>query len=364
MSERGNQYLRAADTYVGPLLLRLLSLVHRPPPLPVAPRAIGVLCFGALGDLLLLSSVVEGLRRTLPKARVVLIGSGTNQSLASLLDVDEFVTLPVSRPDRALKQLRALGLDLILDSTQWAKLPALLCALSGVACIGFQTVGQRRHYGYTRCVKHRNDIHEVENFRALAAAAFAGVPDVQPRLVVTETDRAYVAGLGLGRYVVLHPWPAGIRNELKKWPTANWVAVAETLGALGVAVVITGAPADAAAAAVLAEAIGARARSVTLAGKCTLGQTAALLEAAACTVAVNTGVMHMAATFDRPLVALHGPTNPRRWGPLSRRAIDCLPSAAGCGYLNLGFEYPDNPPDCMTSIAPEKVVEAVKEALT
>lgn len=362
MSERGNRYLRAADTYVGPALLRALSLVSRRLPLPQAPRAIGLLCFGALGDLLLLSSLVDGVRKAIPDARIVLIGSGTNRALAPLLDVPEFVTLAVSRPDKALSDLRALNLDLVLDSTQWARLPALLCALSGIPSVGFETPGQKRHYCYSRCVTHRNDEHEVDNFRALAKPCL-DIPATRPRLVVSDESRAYITELGLCRYVVLHPWPSGIKSDLKQWPTQNWVALARYLGSRDITVAITGAPVDAPASTVLSEAIGAAARVENFAGKFSLSQTAALLEAAACVVSVNTGVMHMAATFDLPLVALHGPTNPLRWGPLSDMATDCRPSAKNCGYLNLGFEYPENPPDCMGSISPEAVITAVEAAL-
>ena len=363
MAERGNRGLRALDTRLGPLLLRALSVLHRPRPIPEAPRRIGVLCFGALGDLLLLSSVLEGMRAKLPEARFVLIGSGTNSALAPLLDVEEFVSLPVSRPDRALKRLRALELDLIVDSTQWARLPALLCALSGVASIGFRTAGQNRHYCYAQQIEHRNDRHEIDNLRALAAP-LVGALSTLPRLRVTEAERAAVGALDLGRYVVFPPWPSGVNSHLKEWPTENWVRVAERLGQAGVSVVITGAPVDAAASERLANAIGARARVIDMAGKCSLARTAALLEQAACTVSVNTGVMHMAATFARPLVALSGPTNPLRWGPLSGLARNIAPAAEGCGYLNLGFEYPPDPPDCMGSISAAAVIAAVEEALS
>ena len=46
----------------------------------------------------------------------------------------------------------------------------------------------------------------------------------------------------------------------------------------------------------------------------------------------------MAAATGVPLVALHGPSSPHRWGPVSKNAIVVEPPLRGCGFLNLGFE--------------------------
>lgn len=369
MAERGNTALRWLDSRLGPVFLKSLSAVLPRRGLPDMPKRVGVICFGALGDLLLLSAVLADLRADHPGVQFLLIGSNTNRSLAPLLGEDDFVTLPVARPDKALAQLRALRLDLILDSSQWPRLPAVLSALSGAPAIGFRTAGQSRHHAYALTVDHRNDCHEIENFRRLAAALPgarprpAGAMPRLPALTVTAQARARVAELGLGRFVVFHAWPSGTQSGLKEWPLASWKKVAAYLGGRGIPVVLTGAPVDVEASAGLAATLAPVATVVDLAGKLRLIETAALLEVAACTVSVNTGIMHMAATFDVPLVALHGPTNPLRWGPLSDRAYNHAPQGIGCGYLNLGFEYPANPPACMEAIAPEAVIASVEAAL-
>jgi ADP-heptose:LPS heptosyltransferase len=102
----------------------------------------------------------------------------------------------------------------------------------------------------------------------------------------------------------------------------------------------------------------------SLAGQADLAETAMEIARAAAVVCVNTGVMHLAAALNTPLVALHGPTNPVRWGPLSADAITVAPpSDSGGGYLNLGFEYPANPPDCMAAITLEEVLIGLRKAL-
>jgi heptosyltransferase III len=85
---------------------------------------------------------------------------------------------------------------------------------------------------------------------------------------------------------------------------------------------------------------------------------------ASAVVAVNTGVMHLAALLDAPLVALHGPTSRRRWGPLGTRSVALAPpDATACEFLNLGFEYPERAVDCMGSISVDEVFAAVRALL-
>jgi ADP-heptose:LPS heptosyltransferase len=105
-----------------------------------------------------------------------------------------------------------------------------------------------------------------------------------------------------------------------------------------------------------------------LAGKGNLLSTAAYLNGAAAVVAVNTGTMHLAALLEKPLVALHGPTNPDRWGPIypghanSNSTLVLGPgSEEGGAYLNLGFEYPENPSYLMDQISVEAVVAALRK---
>jgi heptosyltransferase-3 len=80
-------------------------------------------------------------------------------------------------------------------------------------------------------------------------------------------------------------------------------------------------------------------------------------------VSVNTGIMHLAAAMNVPLVALHGPTSARRWGPLGPHTVALESPCQGCGYLDLGFEYKRQPRDCMNAISYRMVREACDRVL-
>jgi ADP-heptose:LPS heptosyltransferase len=107
---------------------------------------------------------------------------------------------------------------------------------------------------------------------------------------------------------------------------------------------------------------------LSLAGKASLLDAAAYLNSAAAVVSVNTGTMHLAALLGSPLVALHGPTNPDRWGPnypgstRHHKTIILGPGMQeGGAYLNLGFEYSDNPIYLMDQISVEAVISALRK---
>jgi ADP-heptose:LPS heptosyltransferase len=106
------------------------------------------------------------------------------------------------------------------------------------------------------------------------------------------------------------------------------------LGAAGAGVAVTGGPADAPMAAAICEGLGSAPRS--LAGRLSLKQLAAVLGSADLMVTVDSGPMHIAGAVGTPVVALFGPTDPVRTGPVGpaqvlRRALPCSPCLSrGC----------------------------------
>jgi hypothetical protein len=64
-----------------------------------------------------------------------------------------------------------------------------------------------------------------------------------------------------------------------------------------------------------------------------------------------------------PTITLNGPTDGRRWGPIGPRAVGVESGLAGCGYLDFGWEYEGNRRDCMQGISPDRVLQAVVDAV-
>jgi len=116
--------------------------------------------------------------------------------------------------------------------------------------------------------------------------------------------------------------PGAEYGPAKRWPYFKELSD-QVRGQSGVEVVLLGSPNDVQAAA----GIG----GIDLAGKTTLDEALDLIAGAQYVVTNDSGLMHVAAALDRPLVALFGSSSPRHTPPLSPRArvrwlqVECSP---------------------------------------
>jgi heptosyltransferase III len=151
---------------------------------------------------------------------------------------------------------------------------------------------------------------------------------------------------------------------MREWPSERWVELAHHLIDTGATIWITGGPSDQHKAQALEAMINRPGRTVVLAGSAGLYETGLRIADAALVVCVNTGIMHLAAALEQKMVALHGPTNPARWGPLSDSAIVVGPGKSqGGAYLNFGFEYPAYALECMRFITTGDVLRCVRHLM-
>jgi ADP-heptose:LPS heptosyltransferase len=370
--ERGNASLRLLDFWAGvPLVFaaggmrRLGGLSRRQR--SDHPRTIGVICLGAIGDLLLVTGLLGQLREAFPDARIEVVATRSNAAVFPLLKPDYAAcAFEVTDVRGMLGHLRRSRYDILIDTSQWARLGALLAALSRAGTtVGFSTAGQYRHYGYECVVPHSALKHEADNFLALGSALVPGLRRA-PEIVIPEHPSAACPPLPEGPVVFFHMWPAGVHAHLKEWPGECWAELARTVHASGYAIALTGGKEDrerteAFLAQCLPGELADSGRVVSVAGRMSLPDLAFCFSRAAAAVSVNTGVMHLAALCGVPLVGLHGPTNPRRWGPLGGQARALLPDEGDSAYLDLGFEYPPNAENVMRFLRVNRVLEALRE---
>ena len=366
---RSGQASRLLDRHLGRIILRTLRLVRRSRPLADVPQRIGLCVFGALGDALLASALAQDLRRVLPGCRITLVATATNQAIAPLLpSIDALLVVPVSRPDRAIRLIRSARFDLVIDCNQWLRISALHAAMAGCSAIGFRTAGQGRHHAFDCTVDHLATRHELENYRALLTP-LGILPQGRPAVSLPAEAHVAVTRLLQGDerskgVVVFHPWAGGRHAWLKEWPMRSWILLAVALQKRGFSIYVTGGPADVANThRLVAAAAACNVAMRPVAGALQLTEVAALLSRAQAVVAVNTGIMHLAAAVTGRLVALHGPTDPARWGPLNEHAAVITPDGVPSGYLHLGFEFPKQAADCMSAIPVAAVLDAVLHRL-
>jgi len=237
---------------------------------------------------------------------------------------------------------------------------ALVPFLAGIPRrVGF--TGEARH-GLVNC-RHRLDKAAlplmVERFMQLAEAPGQppSRPIAQPRIRSTPEDgRRTLAELGLERPArAIAFCPGAEYGPAKRWPAAHFAALAKTLAGRGDAVWLLGSPKDRAIAEEISRLAPGSCRN--LCGVTTLGQAIDLLALADLVVCNDSGLMHVAAALDRPLVALYGSSSPGFTPPLSGRA-DILSLQLDCSPC-FKRQCPRGHLDCLNKLMPEQALAAI-----
>jgi ADP-heptose:LPS heptosyltransferase len=190
--------------------------------------------------------------------------------------------------------------------------------------------------------------------------------NVLPSLVPPPdaVDRARTV-LGTNRRPLIGVHASGGR-ESKQWHVDRFAAAARQLAREHQAtIVLTGAPGDRPVVDLARRALH-DVPFVDASGALDLPTLAALLAELDLLIASDTGPMHLAAAMGTPVVALFGPSDPRRYGPQAAHArvvrVDlwCSP----CGRVRLPPERcRGHVPDCMDGISVDAVVTAANELL-
>ena len=372
---RGNQALKLLDRVIGLFILRVIALSkNKDNKLPDNPKKIVVVKLSAIGDTLLLYPALRALRAKYPIAEINAICTKINREIFSRCKyVDKVISVNpkalLLRPFHTLKPLWGIKPDIAIDFDQWSRLSAILsCATRPKYLIGFSTEGQNRHYAYDLAIPHSRTEHEIECFLKLSIAAGATAPDTQLEFTVTDKETAEVQkfldehNVKSKNFIVMHPeTPAHGRQ--RHWTAENFIELGKrVIAGTDKYILLTGTPAEQASNNVIQSAIGSRAICVP---PVSLGFLAGLFAQASALVCGNTGIMHLACAIDTPVVALHGPTNPAKWGPRTKSAkAIAIKSPLQCSpCLYLGFEYGCNNNNCMKAISPESGFDAIKNLL-
>ncbi len=372
MKERGNVFIRRIDSIAGPLLITLLGPTYKARKRRINPKKVLLLKFGPIGDTLLLDGVGKVLRKKYPNLHISFISSVANFDIARKLTwVDEIHTLELTRALENpfyffswIRSMRKYSYDLIVDFEQWSYIDSFVVAfLKAKYKVGFKVKGRAKHLPFDFKVPHLREAHEIENFMRLLS--ILGINTwVKPRFEISESERKSVEHLfddNSEPLVVFHPGCGGFKGHLREWPMEKYVELGKRLKERykTLKIYITGSGEERNKALYIKERLGDYA--VSVAGDLTLGQSAAVIDRADLFVSGNTGIMHVAASLGTPQIALHGPTDVRRFGPLSENAYIIKSKAACSPCLYLGSEYKDCDGGCMELIEVDEVYDkAVK----
>ncbi|HUG25601.1 lipopolysaccharide heptosyltransferase II [Piscinibacter sp.] len=205
----------------------------------------------------------------------------------------------------------------------------------------------------------------VAFYAALAAPAVVGSDDERPRLHFDDAVLARAvaaADVSPGGYWAFAP--GAEYGPAKCWPAAHYATLARSLQAShGLPVLLLGSAKEAE----LCEAIAAAAPGAcrVMAGQTSLHDAMALIAGARGVVSNDSGLMHVAAAFGVPQVAVFGSTSPEHTPPQNPNAkvlwlkhelqLECSP----CFDRTCRFGHTR----CLVEVAPQRVEEALSQSL-
>ena len=201
----------------------------------------------------------------------------------------------------------------------------------------------------------------VERFAQLAEDPGGEIPRPlpNPRLDVSDTQRQTTLlkfGLQLDKPVAVFS-PGAEFGPAKRWPIPYFAEISQRLVQHGFSVWIIGSRNDSETADKII-ALG-NAHCLNLCGKTDLAEAITLLSCAELVVSNDSGLMHLAAALDKPMIALFGSTSPRFTPPLSAKAqvakLDlkcspCFKRECPLGHFN-----------CMMKLTPDIVWKQIEQ---
>lgn len=358
-----------------------------PPALP-APNRILVIKLADLGDVLTATPALRALRQTWPRATLdLLLTHHTAAAMRyspvvdNLIPADNFRVFSIKEalrpalPREAVYLLRRLArhpydavviLHHLTTRSGALKYKLLAAAARAKIIAGLKPPGNRgRFLTHTIPDAGFGARHEVDYWLNVAALLGASTPDRRPELTVSPADEDWAANVlqPLAKpVVVIHPGSGGF-STARRWHPARFAAVANTLVAEGVSLVLVGQPSDDTAA--VKKQLGAPVLDLT--GQTSLHQLAALLQQSNLFIGGDSGVTHIASAASLPVIAIFGPTNAAAWGPTANNQvvlqapIPCNP----CAYIDhrLGLRNGCPAKTCLKLVKPEHVIDVARQLL-
>jgi heptosyltransferase II len=287
--------------------------------------------------------------------------------LGRMAEVRRAIESPFAHGDLKIGARRRLGRELAAERYDQA---IVLPNTFKSALVPF-FAGIRVRTGYVGELRHwlLNDARQLDTERlpqiaqryaalALPRGESPGAPLPGLALQVNEAQRrATLERLGLdASRPAAALCPGAEYGPAKRWPARYFAELARGFAARGCAVWLVGSAGDQAAGREIADAAGTN-FCRNLCGETALDEAIDLIASAAVVVSNDSGLMHVAAALDRPLIALYGSSSPAFTPPLSASArvlklelpcSPCFQRECPLGHFN-----------CMMQLTPDRVLAAV-----
>lgn len=324
----------------------------------------------ALGDVCRTVPLVASLRRAFPESKIDWL---VQDSFAGAITAHPGVhrVIPFARRDlgrlmrrgrllRVLRWTRSLAddpYDLAIDAQGLLRSAFFAWSSRAPRRVGYGNAPEGASIFYNVRPRIDRSMHAVDRMLALLEAI--GVEPVRDmRLYTSAESKAKAAGLCPPGSVVIAPTS---RWASKRWPIDRFRSlVVHLLASSDARFAIVGGPGEQEQCRPLLELTAETDRVIDLVGRTSVEVLMAVIETSRLVVANDSAALHMAVGFDRPIVALYGPTDVSRVGPY-RRESNVIQHRSPSEPVN---HKDDAQVRMMERISVQEVVEACEHGLS
>lgn len=296
------------------------------------PDRILIIRPSALGDVCRSVPVLVSLRHAYPHAAIDwVVQDAFVDAVRSHPDLHRVIAFPrrslgkqakrgrIGPTLRWLSTLRQREYDLVVDCQGLLRSGIMSRATKGSRRIADRNAREFGWLGANERYRIPADLHTVD--RMLSLIEQAGIEPVRDMtLHAPHEDRERVASdpeLAGRRFAVIAPTS---RWASKRWPIDRFAQIAHELTTHLDAVVIVGSPSEREQCRDLIAMAEHNDAIIDRVGSTSIGSLMAIIEACQIIIANDSAALHMAVGFDRPIVALYGPTRVDRVGPYGRES--------------------------------------------
>ncbi len=320
-----------------------------------------------VGDMVMAQCLFKLLKQRDPEVRIDVLAPGWSVPLlARMPEVTESLVMPLGHGKIGLGERRRIGKSLREKHYQqaivlpnsfksalipwWATIPVRT---------GFR--GEMR-YGVLNDVRQLNKKRYplmIEQFMALGLPVNASLPKEYPlpQLSISEDNRARLLAhyqLTIDRPILVM-CPGAEFGPAKRWPEEHYATVANEKRRQGWQVWILGSAKDQSVAEKIM--VLTQQHCINLTGKTKLEEAVDLLSMANVVLSNDSGLMHIAAALQKPLIAVYGPTTSAFTPPLNpeARVLNLSLACQPCFQR----ECPLKHHRCMNELSPQKIISAM-----
>ena len=215
--------------------------------------------------------------------------------------------------------------------------------------IGFST--HHRTFLLNTPLQRPLDEHQIIEYQRLLQPFDIEPGDEPPALFLHDEEKVQFPNKTIG----IHAFAA--YGAAKCWPLSSFRQLAEQIADSykDVDIIFFG---DAKSHQAIEKTISGLPRTYNLAGKTSLRELIASIDATSLFISNDSGPMHIASALGKPLIALFGSTNSKKTGPYQATILEKHVSCAPCMLRRCPIDF-----RCMRAISVDEVFQSIKDLL-